>query len=86
MKQSGIQHLFPYRIFSFFLSSQLTKYAKDGIICIDNPENCPSGFTLDPAQRVIGEINYKMEKGVAKFVIVKDDLAYVYYLKENKKV
>lgn len=50
------------RVISLNTSSQLTKYAKDGIICIDTPENCPSGITLDPAQRIITEINYKMEK------------------------
>ncbi len=41
---------------------------------------------LDAQSALEMPINYKMEKGVAKFVIVKDDLAYVYYLKENKKV
>ncbi len=50
------------RVISLNTSSQLTKYAKDGIICIDTPENCPSGITLDPAQRIISEINYKMEQ------------------------
>ena len=50
------------RVISLNTSSQLTKYAKDGIVCIDTPENCPSGITLDPAQRIISEIDYKMEK------------------------
>ena len=41
---------------------------------------------LDAQSALEMPINYKLEKGIAKFVIVKDDLAYVYYLKENKKV
>lgn len=41
---------------------------------------------LDAQSSLEMPINYKLEKTIAKFVIVKDDLAYVYYLKENKKV
>ena len=41
---------------------------------------------LDAQSALEMPINYKFENNTAKFVIVKDDLAYVYYLKENKKV
>lgn len=41
---------------------------------------------LDAQNALEMPINYKYEKGIAKFVVIKDDLAYVYYLKENKKV
>ena len=41
---------------------------------------------LDAQSSLEMPINYKLEKNIAKFVIVKDNLAYCYYIKENKKV
>lgn len=41
---------------------------------------------LDAQSSLEMPINYKLEKNIAKFVIVKDNLAYYYIIKENKKV
>ena len=41
---------------------------------------------LDQLSNQMKDCKHKFENNTAKFVIVKDDLAYVYYLKENKKV
>ncbi len=41
---------------------------------------------LDAQSSLEMPINYKLENNTAKFVIVKDNLAYYYNIKENKKV
>jgi len=39
----------------------------------------------DAAMNVNMPINFKEERRVAKFVVIKDNIAWIYYLKENKK-
>ena len=40
----------------------------------------------DAALNVNMPINFKEERRVAKFVVIKDNIAWIYYLKEDKKV
>ena len=40
----------------------------------------------DAAINVNMPINFKEERRVAKFVVIKDNIAWIYYLKENEKV
>ena len=40
----------------------------------------------DAAMNVNMPINFKEERRVAKFVVIKDNIAWIYYLKENEKV
>ena len=58
------------RVIDLNTSTQLSKYAKNGIDCLDNPEICKTERNINPGQKAIDKVNTEIED--RKIQTVKD--------------